>query len=230
MVALLNKGYDRIKRFDEKEQLSIRGVIRSFIRMYTFLIQATAYQNEMLHERYNYLQSLVKMIDVRLGGNDFTIADKIVVDYMKHKQTGYFTSSPELENDPELKLPKPNLSSITDEQEKRLSEILEEINEQLDLNIDPEVGISGAVSIRELLKKNARLKQSAHVNSREDFKFAFEEEIDNALTEGYSQSQDLFGALLNNEAFKKRMANIFLNDVYKSLKEETLENTQNKVD
>lgn len=230
MVALLNKGYDRIKRFDEKDQLSIRRVIRSFIRMYTFLIQATAYQNEMLHERYNYLQSLVKMIDVRLGGNDFTIADKIVVDYMKHKQTGYFTSSPELENDPELKLPKPNLTSITDEQEKRLSEILEEINEQLDLNIDPEVGISGAVSIRELLKKNARLKQSAHVNSREDFKFAFEEEIDNALTEGYSQSQDLFGALLNNEAFKKRMANIFLNDVYKSLKEETLENTQNKVD
>lgn len=230
MVALLNKGYDRIKRFDEKDQLSIRRVIRSFIRMYTFLIQATAYQNEMLHERYNYLQSLVKMIDVRLGGNDFTIADKIVVDYMKHKQTGYFTSSPELENDPELKLPKPNLTSITDEQEKRLSEILEEINEQLDLNIDPEVGISGAVSIRELLKKNTRLKQSAHVNSREDFKFAFEEEIDNALTEGYSQSQDLFGALLNNEAFKKRMANIFLNDVYKSLKEETLENTENNVD
>lgn len=229
MVALLNKGYDRIKRFDEKEQLSIRRVIRSFIRMYTFLIQATAYQNEMLHERYNYLQSLVKMIDVRLGGNDFTIADKIVVDYMKHKQTGYFTSSPELENDPELKLPKPNLTSITDEQEKRLSEILEEINEQLDLNIDPEVGISGAVSIRELLKKNARLKQSAHVNSREDFKFAFEEEIDNALTQGYSQSQDLFGALLNNEAFKKRMANIFLNDVYKSLKEETLENIENNV-
>ena len=188
MVALLNKGYDRIKRFDEKDQLSIRRVIRSFIRMYTFLIQATAYQNEMLHERYNYLQSLVKMIDVRLGGNDFTIADKIVVDYMKHKQTGYFTSSPELENDPELKLPKPNLTSITDEQEKRLSEILEEINEQLNLNIDSEVGISGAVSIRELLKKNARLKQSAHVNSREDFKFAFEEEIDNALTEGYSQS------------------------------------------
>lgn len=230
MVALLNKGYDRIKRFDEKDQLSIRRVIRSFIRMYTFLIQATAYQNEMLHERYNYLQSLVKMIDVRLGGNDFTIADKIVVDYMKHKQTGYFTSSPELENDPELKLPKPNLTSITDEQEKRLSEILEEINEQLDLNIDPEVGISGAVSIRELLKKNTRLKQSAHVNSREDFKFAFEEEIDNALTEGYSQSQDLFGALLNNEAFKKRMANIFLNDVYKSLKEETLENAENNVD
>ena len=218
MVALLNQGYDRVKRFDEKEQLSIRKVIRGFLRMYTFLIQATAYQNEVLHERYNYLQSLVKMIDVRLGGNDFTIADKIVVDYMKHKQIGSFRAVSELEYHPELTLPKPSLSDVTGEQEKRLSEILDEINEQLNLNIDQEVGLSGAVSIRELMKKNPRLKQSARVNSREDFVFAFEEEIDNALIEGYSQSQDLYGALLNNDSFKKRIANIFIDDVFKSLK------------
>lgn len=218
MVALLNQGYDRVKRFEEKEQLSIRKVIRGFLRMYTFLIQATAYQNEVLHERYNYLQSLVKMIDVRLGGNDFTIADKIVVDYMKHKQTGSFRAVSELEYHPELTLPKPSLSDVTGDQEKRLSEILDEINEQLNLNIDQQVGLSGAVSIRELMKKNPRLKQSARVNSREDFVFAFEEEIDNALIEGYSQSQDLYGALLNNDSFKKRVANIFIDDVFKSLK------------
>jgi len=218
MVALLNQGYDRVKRFDKKEQLSIRKVIRGFLRMYTFLIQATAYQNEVLHERYNYLQSLVKMIDVRLGGNDFTIADKIVVDYMKHKQTGSFRAVSELEYHPELTLPKPSLSDVTGDQEKRLSEILDEINEQLNLNIDQQVGLSGAVSIRELMKKNPRLKQSARVNSREDFVFAFEEEIDNALIEGYSQSQDLYGALLNNDSFKKRVANIFIDDVFKSLK------------
>lgn len=218
MVALLNKGYDRVKRFDEKEQLSIRKVIRGFLRMYTFLIQATAYQNEVLHERYNYLQSLVKMIDVRLGGNDFTIADKIVVDYMKHKQTGSFRAVSELEYQPELTLPKPSLSDVTGDQEKHLSEILEEMNEQLNLDIDQQIGLSGAVSIRELMKKNPRLKQSARVNSREDFVFAFEEEIDNALIEGYSQSQDLYGALLNNDSFKKRVANIFIDDVFKSLK------------
>lgn len=218
MVALLNQGYDRVKRFDEKKQLSIRKVIRGFLRMYTFLIQATAYQNEVLHERYNYLQSLVKMIDVRIGGDDFTIADKIVVDYMKHKHTGSFRSVSELEHHPELSLSKPSTSDVTGEQEKRLSEILDEINEQLDLDIDQQVGLSGAVSIRELMKKNPRLKQSARVNSREDFVFAFEEEIDNALIEGYSQSQDLFGALLNNDSFKKRLANIFIDDVFKSLK------------
>ena len=130
MLALLSNGYARVQRFDEKEQVNIRKVIRGFLRLYTFLIQATAYQNELLHERYNYLQGLVKMIDVRLGGNDFTIADKIVVDYMKHKQTGFYTVA-ELEGNYSVTLNKPNLSNVSEEQEKKLSEIIEEINEQL---------------------------------------------------------------------------------------------------
>lgn len=218
MVALLDIGYERVRAYDEKEQLSIKKVIRGFLRMYTFLIQATAYQNELLHERYNYLQNLVKMIDVRLGGNDFTIADKIVVDYMKHKKTGVHTVS-DLEGDYRVTLGKPSLNSVSEDQEKKLSEIIDEINEQLNLDIDPQVGISGAISIRELMKKNDKLKQSAQVNSREDFTFSFEDEIDNALTEGYSQNQDFFGVLLNNEQFKKRIAKMFIDDVYRSLRE-----------
>lgn len=217
MLALLSNGYTRVQRFDEKEQVNIRKVIRGFLRMYTFLIQATAYQNELLHERYNYLQGLVKMIDVRLGGNDFTIADKIVVDYMKHKQTGFYTVA-ELEGNYSVTLNKPNLSNVSEEQEKKLSEIIEEINEQLDLDIDDQIAVSGAVSIRELMKKNPKLKQSALVNSREDFEFSFEDEIDKALTDGYTQNQDFFGVLLSNEDFKKRIAKIFIDDVYQSFK------------
>lgn len=217
MLALLSNGYARVQRFDEKEQVNIRKVIRGFLRMYTFLIQATAYQNELLHERYNYLQDLVKMIDVRLGGNDFTIADKIVVDYMKHKQTGFYTVA-ELEGNYSVTLNKPNLSNVSEEQEKKLSEIIEEINEQLDLDIDDQIAVSGAVSIRELMKKNPKLKQSALVNSREDFEFSFEDEIDKALTDGYTQNQDFFGVLLSNEDFKKRIAKIFIDDVYQSFK------------
>lgn len=216
MTALLNKSYDRVQRYDEQEKLNIKKAIRGFLRLYTFLIQATAYQNEVLHEKYNYLQSLVKMIDVRLGSNDFTVADKIVVDYMKHKQTGEFHVS-DLSSDYEIKLNKPSIKDISEDQEKKLSEIIDEINDQLNLNIDDTVGVTGAVTIRELMKKNDKLKQSAKVNSREDFKFAFNDEIDNALTQGYLQNQDFFGVLLNNDQFKKRIAQIFVDDVYMSL-------------
>ncbi|CAH1851841.1 hypothetical protein R078138_00815 [Convivina praedatoris] len=218
MTALLNQGYARVQRFDEKEQLNIKKDIRSFIRMYTFLIQATAYQNEVLHEKYNYLQSLVKMIDVRLGNDDFTIADKIVVDYMRHKQTGEFHVA-EMPAEYQIKLNKPSISDISEDQEKKLSEIIEEINEQLELDIDGTVGVTGAIAVRELMKKNQKLKQSAQVNSRDDFKFTFNDEIDTALTDGYAQNQDFFQVLLNNDDFKKRVAQVFVDDVYRSLKE-----------
>lgn len=217
MLALLTKANERVKEFEEKEQLGFKKVIRGFLRMYTFLIQATAYQNEVLHERYNFLQALIKLIDIHLGGNDFTVADKIVVDYMKHKYTGTHTVA-DLEGDYQVKLNKPSLSDVTEDQEKKLSEIIDEINEQLNLNIDEQIGVSGAVSIRELMKKNPKLKESAQVNSREDFTFSFEDEIDNALTEGYMQNQDFFGVLLNNADFKKRIAKLFIDDVYRSLR------------
>lgn len=50
--------------------------------------------------------------------------------------------------------------------------------------------------------------------------FSFEDEIDNALTEGYIQNQDFFGVLLNNDDFKKRIAKLFIDDVYRSLKDD----------
>lgn len=218
MTALLNKGYEQVQKYDEKEQLTIKRTIRGFLRVYTFLIQATAYQNEVLHEKYNYLQSLVKMIDVRLGSDDFTIADKIVVDYMKHKQTGVFQVA-EMPAESGLKLNKPSIGDITEDQEKKLSEIIDEINEQLNLEIDDAIGVTGAVAIRELMKKNEKLRESANVNTREDFRFTFDDEIDNTLTDGYMQNQDFFGVLLSNEAFKKRIAQVFVDDVYKSLQD-----------
>lgn len=34
------------------------------------------------------------------------------------------------------------------------------------------------------------------------------------------QNQDFFGVLLNNEQFKKRIAQMFIDDVYNSLKDQ----------
>ena len=55
------------------------------------------------------------------------------------------------------------------------------------------------------MKKNEKLKKSARVNNRADFKFTFEDEIDKALTDGYTQNQDFFGVLLNNDSLKKEV-------------------------
>ncbi|MDR3240590.1 MAG: DEAD/DEAH box helicase family protein [Lactobacillaceae bacterium] len=218
MQSLLDSAYRIIKREDEEKQLEIKRAIRNFLRTYSFLIQATVFANERLHERYNYELALVKEIDVRLGGNDFTVADKIVVDYVNQSNKQEF-SNPDLDGDTGVKLNKPGKIDITEDQERRLSEIIDEMNEQLNLSIDGDVGAHGAMAIRDLLKKNDKLKRSAKVNNQNDFKFSVENELDDALTQGYNNNQDFFGALLNNPQFKKRIADVFIGDVYASLQE-----------
>ncbi|GAA2837250.1 hypothetical protein [Pseudolactococcus raffinolactis] len=59
------------------------------------------------------------------------------------------------------------------------------------------------------MKKNEKLKKSARVNNRADFKFTFEDEIDKALTDGYTQNQDFFGVLLNNDSLKKEVPRFY---------------------
>ena len=59
------------------------------------------------------------------------------------------------------------------------------------------------------MKKNEKLKKSARVNNRADFKFTFEDEIDKALTDGYTQNQDFFGVLINNDSLKKEVPRFY---------------------
>lgn len=59
------------------------------------------------------------------------------------------------------------------------------------------------------MKKNEKLKKSARVNNRADFKFTFEDEIDKALTDGYTQNQNFFGVLLNNDSLKKEVPRFY---------------------
>ncbi len=75
------------------------------------------------------------------------------------------------------------------------------MNEQLNLNIDQQVGLNWSC-FDSLIDEKSRLKQSARVNSREKISYLpLKEEIDNNVIEGYSQSQDAF--LLNNDSVQE---------------------------
>jgi type I restriction enzyme R subunit len=60
--------------------------------------------------------------------------------------------------------------------------------------------------------------QSASVNTEDDFRFSYFDDIDDALVLGLEQNQDFFSMLLNNPEIKKQVLGIFVTEVYKTLK------------
>ena len=216
MWSLLDKSLQIINRHTDLEKMEIRATIKRFIRFYSFLIQATCFESIDLHKKYNFLSYLVKEIEVGGGGNDFDIADKITASNFRQKKTGDQTS--EIESQPEVNLPKPNEVYFDEATKKKLSEIIEEINATYNKSFDVDVATKSALQMRDLLLKNGHLRDSARSNSLRDFTFAYYDAVQDALLDGYEQNQDFFALLLENDEKKRELMQVFLEDIYKNLR------------
>ena len=76
-----------------------------------------------------------------------------------------------------------------------------------------------------MLLKNAalkeRLEKSAKNNTLNEFKFTYDDCVQDALVEGYDQNADFYTLLLNNEEIRAKFANVFMTEIYRILREGT---------
>lgn len=221
MWLLLDKALKNITRHPEKEQMKIKKDIKSFLKGYCFLIQATAYENTELHKRYNFLSYLVKELNPGEGGNNFDIADKITVSDFRQKKMEEHKEE-EIEAKPDVKIKKPKPASVEEQQKKLLSQIIDEVNALYDKDYEPDFTTKAAMQIRDLLLKNdaikERLKKSAKSNSIDEFRFTYDDCVQDALVEGFDQNTDFYTLLLNNEEVRAKFAMVFMTEVYRILR------------
>lgn len=223
MWALLDKSLKIIMKRSEKEQMEIKITMRRFLKGYCFLIQATAYENIEFHKRYNFMSYLIKELNPGSGGNNFDIADKITVSDFRQKQMEEHNGG-EIESKPEVKIKKPKPASLEEQQKKKLSQIIDEVNALYDKDYEPDFTTKAAMQIRDLLLKNdefkERLKKSAKSNPIDRFKFTYDDCIQDALVEGYDQNADFYTLLLDNGEVRAKFANVFMSEIYKILRSE----------
>lgn len=76
------------------------------------------------------------------------------------------------------------------------------------------------LQITDILEKNEQLKESAKNNSSKEFETTYYDNIDDALIEGLNQNEDFFTLLLNHSEMKKEVMGIFVEELYKRLRNE----------
>lgn len=64
------------------------------------------------------------------------------------------------------------------------------------------------------------MKESAKNNSSKEFETTYYDNIDDALVEGLNQNEDFFTLLLNHSEMKKEVMGIFVEELYKRLRNE----------
>jgi type I restriction enzyme R subunit len=123
-----------------------------------------------------------------------------------------------IESKPEVKIKKPKPASLEEQQKKRLSEIIIEVNALYDKDYEPDFTTKAALQIRDLLLKNPaireRLEKSARTNELKEFRFTYDDCVQEVLIEGFDQNVDFYTLLLSNEEVRKKFAAVFLREIY----------------
>lgn len=214
----LNKAKKTYDSLEEEKQNELYTALRHFVRYYEFLIQVSSFEDVELHKKYNFIVWLMPWLKKGKPGSGFDLSDKIKASDFYQKK-GEEIKKSKMTPDPVVKLPSAETFNLTEDEEKRLSDIIKELNSKTGKTFDSDVAIKAALQIKDLMLKNPDLVASAKNNIIQDFNFSYLASIDDALIEGLSQNQEFFTMLLNNESIKKDVLGIFLKEIYDSLRE-----------
>lgn len=213
----LQKSKKMLDNYDYTQQKEAVTSMRRFVRYYEFLLQVSSFEDAELHKKYRYITYLLAFINIKHPGMGFDLDGKIkAYDFAQKK--GKEHKGEKVVSSPVVKLPTAEQFGLTEDKEKRLSEIINEINSRTGKEYDSDVAIKAMLQIRDILLKSDKLKASAKNNTEKDFEFAYFDDIDDALIEGLEQNQDFFSLLLSNDDIKKEVLGIFADEIYKSLK------------
>ena len=215
--AYLLKSKKLFDQFDEIKQRECYLTLRKFVRFYEFLLLISSFEDVDLHKKYNYVNYLVSYLRVKSDGNGFNLDDKIKADGFVQKNTG--THKKKVESKPDVRLPMAEIN-LTEDEERRLSDIIADINARAGKNLNTDVAVKAMLQIKDILMDSEELKASALVNDQNNFEFTYFDNIDDALVEGLSQNQDFFTLLLNNDEIKKEVLGVFASEIYRSFRNE----------
>lgn len=217
LTFYLQKSKKLLEHYEYNEQREAVSVMRSFVRYYEFLLQVSSFEDHELHKKYNSISYLLAYINIKHPGGGFNLDGKIQASNFIQKK-GEEHKDSHLVAKPVVKLPTAEHFGLTEDKIQKLSEIIDEINSRTGKSYDNDVVIKSMLQIRDIMMKSDKLKTSAKNNTQKDFEFSYFDDIDNALIEGLSQNQDFFSMLLSNDEMKRQVLGIFLDEIYKSLR------------
>jgi type I restriction enzyme R subunit len=226
MTGYLQKAERKANNLPEDDKKEFIANLKRFVRFYEFLIMASQFEDVQLHKKYKFCSNLQSWFKKDQSGEGFSLKDQIVANNFQNELQGEY-KKPNLVANPYVKLPEAE-AQLSEDEEKKLSEIIEEINSRTGNHFDKDVAAQAMLQIKEILLKSQKLQQSALVNSEDEFKFSYFDDIDDALVQGLEQNQDFFSMLLSNPEIKKQVLGVFVTEVYKTLKNKETIDTVNK--
>jgi len=218
--AKLNKYIDpaieRFKSLLEEQQEDLKNSIKVFVRLYTFLAQIMPFTDIDLEKLFTYLRFFEKKLPKQSLSERFQITDEVALEYyrlqMMEEGAIYLKKGDQgsLSVTTEAGLRKPK------EEFTLISKIIDALNDKLGTDFTSADQLFFD-QIEEEMVMDDNLAKQAKNNSKENFKFGFEEKFMDVIIERMEQNQELFTKLMDDEKMANIVKELLLEKVFRRL-------------
>ena len=193
---------DRYKKIDLEEQEEFRSQLKSFIQLYSFLLQVISFQDEELDKLYQFARFLFRKLPVDKSELPNEVKQYVDIDSYRVQETSSGSLEPGDEDsymDPQHRT---KYKKKKEEEKDPLSKIIERLNELFGFNLDKDDKVF-IDRLQKKLNRNAALRNVVEVNPPEKAKMKFDEIMEEEMVEIIDVSTEFYNKTTSNEDFKR---------------------------
>lgn len=214
LFAGAKKSFDNLPENSRKD---VYSKMRKFVKWYDFLVQAAFLDDTLLYKKRVFIDILLGHLNIGAGGAGFSLWNKVDAIGFRQEKT-LETHKSKVVSDPKATMPQMDGMGDEDEEEK-LSKIIERLNSSFGVNLDPKVAGKGVSQIMAKAESDEELKKIAKANDFRNFAIPFDDAVKNRIIiDSYEQNQAFYDLLLNNDEARTAVLKAISRRVYEKLR------------
>lgn len=220
-VNICKQSKDRFEKIaDETERQELVRLMRRFVKSYNFIVQASLLKDEDMHKLKCFVATLIPMLLPGSPTDNFSLKDKIDAVNIWQKKVKE-TVKATIVAKPDVALKTGEGADVQEDVEKKLSEIIKDINQRTGKNLNSDAGVKSLLQAGDHALEDEKVVQCALNNQFTDFKTAFVNKFGfEMLAKAYEENKELYDHILDadNEATQDAVLEALAELVYGRIK------------
>jgi type I restriction enzyme R subunit len=213
--SILDRVVEQYNVRKEEEQGLFKSQLASFRNLYLFLSQIIPYQDSELEKLYTFSRYLLTKLPRSQDGPAIKIDDEVQLKYYRLEKISEGAIDLKAGEATPLLGPREVGTGQADD-EVQLSTLVEKLNERFgtEFTLADQLFFD---QVRETAVANEQLRQSAKVNSIENFEPVFKKQLENLFIERMEDNEEIFMRLMNDSSFREMAAQYLMQTVYQQI-------------
>jgi len=210
----------RIGALEPEKQKLFRSQMVAYRNLYSFLSQIIPFQDADLEKLYVFIRLLINKLPKTGIGPGIVLDDEVGLKYYRLQKISEGNISLNPGERGTVSAPTAVGSGVDRSEEIELSRLIDVVNDRFGTDFKP-VDQLFFDQIKEEAVADTAIQQAAQANTLENFGYVFDKALEGKFIDRMDQNQEIFARYMNDDAFKKVVAEWMRKQVYDQVRSES---------